>query len=158
MPRSVRAVAFGASVTLLCGSRPHPFSGHWRADANDCESVENEGKQLRLFSLTTKLLRIISALVEKHRIHVRKRWFGPLPMTTWVALLTATFVCIAAAGNIWVRFQQLEIWQASPTATELYGAPLFSTADAPYFMLQARSIQAEQGCWLTRNAFATFQI
>ena len=96
-------------------------------------------------SLTTKLLRIISALVEKHRIHVRKRWFGPLPMTTWVALLTATFVCIAAAGNIWVRFQQLEIWQASPTATELYGAPLFSTADAPYFMLQARSIQAEQG-------------
>ncbi len=65
-------------------------------------------------------------------------------MTSGVAVLTTIFILLAMASNSWVRLQQLDAWQSSPATTELDGAPLFSTADAPYFMLQARSIQAGQ--------------
>ncbi len=69
----------------------------------------------------------------------------PLRTTKVLVLLTAVFVLLAVAANSWVRLQQFYIWQSNPSVTELASAPLFSTADAPYFMAQARSIQSSQG-------------
>ena len=71
--------------------------------------------------------------------------------------IAAIFVLLAIAANSWVRLQQLYIWQANPSITQLGSAPLFSTADAPYYLTQAKLIQSGQN-FQNKNAVVIFLI
>ena len=44
------------------------------------------------------------------------------------------------AGNTFVRQGQLTAWEAAKAITFIEDAPLFSTADAPYFLSQASAV------------------
>ena len=61
----------------------------------------------------------------------------PLPTTRELILAALVMVLIAVFANVKVRYDQGQIWKASPEITEIAGAMSFSTADAPYFLGQA---------------------
>ena len=71
-----------------------------------------------------------------------QRWLGPPVMTTGLAVFAIVLMLLAVAGNSWSRLQQLYTWQDNPAEMEFNAAPLFSTADAPFFMVQASAIKS----------------
>lgn len=68
-----------------------------------------------------------SAFIERH-LSLR-----PLSGRIYIAA-ACLFVLFAAAVNYDVRNRQYDVWKAHPQITHLDEMPLFSTADAPYFL------------------------
>ncbi len=66
-----------------------------------------------------------------------RSWLGPLPVTRRLIIAVLVMVLIAVFVNVQVRYDQGQVWKASPEVTEIDGAMSFSTADAPYFLGQA---------------------
>ncbi len=75
-----------------------------------------------------------------HNERVVKPWLGPLAMTRAFVLTTFVLAMVAVFANVKVRYEQGQIWEASPEITEISGAMSFSTADAPYFLGHAAAI------------------
>ena len=72
---------------------------------------------------------------------VSKPWLGPAKMTVTLLFAATLAVVIATFANSLVRAKQLESWQLNKESSFIDGAPSFSTADAPYFLLNARLIE-----------------
>ncbi len=60
-------------------------------------------------------------------------WFMPLSGRFYL-LIAAAMLMLAAAVNYDIRARQFDAWQAHPAITHLDGMPMFSNADAPYFL------------------------
>ena len=56
-------------------------------------------------------------------------------------LLACVAVMVAALANYTVRDQQYRVWQSFPEITQMDDMPLFSTADAPYFLYHAETLR-----------------
>ena len=81
----------------------------------------------------------------QYKLHVSVPWFTPLERPFKFIILGLLLIGLAMAGNNWVRHLQLASWQQATEQTHIRQAPLFSTADAPYFLRMARSIDGPDG-------------
>ena len=82
----------------------------------------------------------IDQVTARHAAWSKRLSSGPVKWSRPMIAAILALVLIAVAGNLWVRTHQLEIWQMSPHVTFFEGAPSFSTADAPYFLLVAEEL------------------
>ena len=86
----------------------------------------------------------IDRLVKTHSYRVTKGWFGHEPRSNLFLIFALVLIALAALGNVKVRHSQQQIWQSGP-ATQIFGTPSFSTADAPYFLNHsANTLRGEQ--------------
>jgi hypothetical protein len=70
----------------------------------------------------------------------RRTWLQPLSGRVYICA-ACLLVIFAAALNYDVRQRQFAVWKANPHITHLDDMPLFSTADAPYFMRIAANLK-----------------
>jgi undecaprenyl-diphosphooligosaccharide--protein glycosyltransferase len=56
-------------------------------------------------------------------------------------LLACVAIMVAALANYSIRDQQYRVWQSFPEITQMDDMPLFSTADAPYFLYHAETLR-----------------
>lgn len=73
-----------------------------------------------------------------------KTWLQPLQTNKLYAFVVIAFVIIAMCANVTVRTTQLDKWEESSETAFFDGAPMFSTADAPYFLNLAADIINEK--------------
>ena len=86
----------------------------------------------------------INQLATVYLSQISRGWFGPEPQSRLFLACAALLVALAASANIYVRDAQLHNWQSGDSSTLNFDAPTFSTADAPYFLRHATSIQRGQ--------------
>ena len=85
----------------------------------------------------------IDQLATAYLSRISSSWLGPEPRSRLYLACAALLIVLAASANVHVRDAQLKFWQSEDSST-LFGAPTFSTADAPYFLRHAISIQRGQ--------------
>ena len=56
-------------------------------------------------------------------------------------LLACVAIMVAALANYSIRDQQYRVWQSFPEITQMDDMPLFSKADAPYFLYHAETLR-----------------
>lgn len=79
-----------------------------------------------------------------HAKLVDRPWLQPLKPTKFVIALIVLSTLIAAGMNWYVRHWQYQVWEQNPEIFYLDdGTPLFTTADAPYFLGLAKAIKEE---------------
>jgi len=93
--------------------------------------------------LDRMLTSLLGKLESWHSARFMRPWFGPLAITRGLILAALVMALIAVFANVKVRYQQGQVWKATPEITEIAGAMSFSTADAPYFLGHAAA--AERG-------------
>jgi len=76
-----------------------------------------------------------------HSNRFMRPWLCPLPMTRGLVLAAFLLAVVAVFGNVKVRYDQGQIWEANPEITKIAGAMSFSTADAPYFLGHAAAVK-----------------
>ena len=73
-----------------------------------------------------------------------KSWLKPLKPTRWLVIFIVLAGIIAAGMNGYVRYWQYEVWEQNNQLFYLDdGTPLFTTADAPYFLGLAQAIKRD---------------
>lgn len=91
-----------------------------------------------------QLLAIIERLENWHAGLVDKSWLAPMKPVRLTMLLMLVAALIAASMNGYIRQFQYQQWQEN---TQIFylddGTPLFTTADAPYFLGLAQAIKRE---------------
>ena len=71
-----------------------------------------------------------------------KSWLQPLKPTRWMVIFIVLTGLIATGMNSYVRYWQYEVWEQNSQLFYLDdGTPLFTTADAPYFLGVAQAIK-----------------
>ena len=86
----------------------------------------------------------IDQLATVYLSRISRAWLGPEPRSRLFLACAALLIALAASANIHVRDAQLQTWQSGDPSTLIYDTPTFSTADAPYFLRHAVSIQRGQ--------------
>ena len=76
----------------------------------------------------------------KYKSAVSTPWSGPPSKTSFYLLVSVAFIAVAMVANTFVRQDQLAAWESAKAITFIEDAPLFSTADAPYFLSQASAV------------------
>ena len=72
-------------------------------------------------------------------------WLSPQRINHSTIVLALVLCLLATVANFVVRHSQLSVWNNNPAMNHINAAPTFSTADAPYFLYQARSIDGPDG-------------
>lgn len=84
----------------------------------------------------------VDVLEAWHASIVDKPWLKPLKPTKFVVVLIILGTLIAACMNWYVRHWQYQVWEQNPEVFYLDdGTPLFTTADAPYFLGVAKTLK-----------------
>ena len=87
------------------------------------------------------LLKRIGQLAKNHLSRVTIAWFGPEHRSPILLVGAVFLVALAISANVYVRYTQFQIWQSASPATQIFDTPTFSTADAPFFLTHAATIQ-----------------
>jgi len=87
------------------------------------------------------LLTRIDHLAKNHLSRVATAWFGPESRSPSFLVCAAVLVALAISANVYVRHTQFQIWQSASPSPQIFDTPTFSTADAPYFLTHAVTIQ-----------------
>ena len=83
-------------------------------------------------------------LAKIHRSRVTAAWLEPEPQSPFFLIFAACLVAIAISANVYVRHNQLQIWQSTESSIMTSGAPTFSTADAPFFLGHAATYKQQK--------------
>ena len=87
-----------------------------------------------------RIMKKLTDTADRYMSAVSTSWLGPSSKTSLYLLVSVAFIAVAMAGNTFVRQGQLTAWEAAKAITFIEDAPLFSTADAPYFLSQASAV------------------
>ena len=85
----------------------------------------------------------IDQLAKNYRSRVATAWFGPEAQSLSFLVCATVLVAIAISANVYIRHTQFQIWQSSNSSSQIFESPTFSTADAPYFLSHAATIQRD---------------
>ena len=98
------------------------------------------------------LVACIDQLAKIHTSRITPGWFVPEKRSISSLVCATVLVTLAVSANVYVRHMQFQIWQSATPYTQIFDSPTFSTADAPYFLAHAVTIQRRTCRFLQFNS------
>lgn len=88
------------------------------------------------------MIKMFFLLKNYHANLIKQDWLKTISVSNLLLLLTAAAIIISVGMNFSVRFHQLKIWEKNHSLFQLSdGTPLFTTTDAPSFLMRAKLIR-----------------
>lgn len=103
----------------------------------------------------TTVLATLTQIINRVRKFIFTSGPGPTSVSETLFAVVFAFALISMAGNSLVRLSQFNIWKENQNNMHGGSAPLFSTADAPYFLKQASLIKDGQSSF-TQESVRSF--
>ena len=92
-----------------------------------------------------KLIEPFANFIDSYRAKVVKPWLGPPRPSLGLITASALMIFTAMAANSFVRQMQLDELYKAPGQHDTNSASMFSTADAPHFLRQAKLMGNVEG-------------
>ena len=105
----------------------------------DCRNDAEFGCMVK--TVLGTLVACIDQLAKIHTSRITPGWFVPEKRSISSLVCATVLVTLAVSANVYVRHMQFQIWQSATSYTQIFDSPTFSTADAPYFLAHAVTIQ-----------------